>query len=455
MSTKILTFLGTGEYKKATYHLQGGEGYCSHFIQEALYEVLKVRNPGKTYELLICLTGEAKEKNWNPETIEISKSGETYEGLVHILNRREIPYKVIDIFSGENEEELWENFIHVSEYLGEGDEVIMDITHSFRSIPVIFLSVLNYNKLLKDINIAGIFYGAWESAVDGHAPIFNLTMFDHLTDWADATSHFMESGRSSALERVIHSMIEPKLKNGLLRTEELIQVKKAKKALKGFSEDIHSVRGKSVGKSAVEAREALIKVRKTDTMELKPLEKIVDRIIDQLEPFTYDASAPEKNMVENLIHITDLCVEFDLIQQGYTFLRENIINAFCRALGEPVVGKRLSNPDSSEKKLLLRDLVEDLLNTYYSPENLKGKTFDELFGKIDNPLLSELISRVHRSPLEKEGAIQLGKTFDKVRNFRNDLNHGGFRADASKPLTLRTELRELNREFERIIRTID
>jgi len=59
------------------------------------------------------------------------------------------------------------------------------------------LVVLNYAKVIKNINILGIYYGAFEARdKDGVAPVFELKEFDRFLEWSYAINSFVKFGDS-------------------------------------------------------------------------------------------------------------------------------------------------------------------------------------------------------------------------------------------------------------------
>jgi len=50
-----------------------------------------------------------------------------------------------------------EIFTSVYSEIEFNDEIYVDVTHSLRNIPIIFMSVLNYAKVTKNCTIKGIF----------------------------------------------------------------------------------------------------------------------------------------------------------------------------------------------------------------------------------------------------------------------------------------------------------
>ncbi|MCK5681854.1 CRISPR-associated DxTHG motif protein, partial [bacterium] len=60
--------------------------------------------------------------------------------------------------NGKSEGEIWEIFNLVCDQLGEKDEVVLDVTHALRSLPLLAKVVLQYMRVLKDVVLNGIFF---------------------------------------------------------------------------------------------------------------------------------------------------------------------------------------------------------------------------------------------------------------------------------------------------------
>lgn len=76
-------------------------------------------------------------------------------------------------------EDIWTIFNRVNECLEEKDRVIFDITHSFRSVPIVALLAVSYIRVVRDIEIEGLFYGAFEAKENGITPTFYLLPVVH------------------------------------------------------------------------------------------------------------------------------------------------------------------------------------------------------------------------------------------------------------------------------------
>ena len=90
--------------------------------------------------------------------------------------------------------------------INENDDIVFDITHSFRSIPMLAVTVINYAKIVKKCHLKGVYYGAYEAAQNNEnkkiAPIINLTAFNEILEWTYAADAFMTYGNVGKFNQV-------------------------------------------------------------------------------------------------------------------------------------------------------------------------------------------------------------------------------------------------------------
>ena len=158
MARKVfLSFLGTGNYKECKYVCQEkGESKIVKYVQEAILD-LYAKDFSKNDIAYIFLTKDAEEKHWEKL---MDKIGEKPFSIQAITNVPE----------GYSEIEIWNIFQILYDKLEEEDEVILDVTHGFRSLPMLGIVLLNYARSLKKIKIQHILYGAFESL----GPAYNI-----------------------------------------------------------------------------------------------------------------------------------------------------------------------------------------------------------------------------------------------------------------------------------------
>ena len=147
---------------------------------------------------------------------EISISEEDLTILNKNLNKTH--YGVL-IEDGMNNNELMKNFeilMKITEKLDSGDELYIDITHSFRSISLYMFIIMNYlqNVSDKDIKIKGITYGMLGGEIDGKTPVVDLNILYEAIEWIKAASEFKKFGNSHSLTNLIEdSTVKTKLQN--------------------------------------------------------------------------------------------------------------------------------------------------------------------------------------------------------------------------------------------------
>lgn len=413
----LITFLGTSFYQLTSYDVGQGKTVETRFVQEAIYN--KIGN--KNLKVYVCLTDKAIKENWHKKTRinRETKEEESYEGLKKILDSLDVDYTELPIRDGKNEDEIWENFSIISNIIKENDTVHLDITHSFRSIPIMMMSILNYAKFIKDIKVGGILYGSFEAKDDeGVAPIFDISLFDTITDWAIGVDGFITSGDARRLEKVISRTRGDIFKNKSGDEDLAKNMGDIGKGLQDFTDEIYSVRGLKLGGTARQIYKNIAGLEYGDENKFKPFEEINDRVEAMFSGFS-------DSLVINIHESTKLCLEFNLVQQGLTLLEENITNF--------LIELQLGSSDF-EKNILdigIRNKMDSQL-LVLTDKNIKSTGY--------NPL-----------SMEYDLAKDLSQVFRDIKNTRNDLNHAGFNGGPINFQKSMDSLKEYIEKFESLI----
>jgi CRISPR-associated DxTHG motif protein len=105
---------------------------------------------------------------------------------------------------GENEEQMWDNFeimYKINQYINEGDEVYLDITHAFRSLPILLFIVMEFMQMMReDFELSGLLYGMLS---DKESPVIDLKIFFELLAWAKAVNNFKKYANSEQLVKLM------------------------------------------------------------------------------------------------------------------------------------------------------------------------------------------------------------------------------------------------------------
>lgn len=433
MARKVfISILGTNSYVEAHYYFDNkpkGNEKLTHFVQEATMSHL-CKEWQKTDAAYIFVTKEAKKKNWNNPAQKENKNGE-YIGLSKVIEdlRFEFKTEAIEIPEGFSEDEIWQIFDIVFGKLKEDDELYFDITHSFRSIPMLVMVLINYAKFLKNINVKKIYYGAFEKLgasyeVRGmpiekrYAPILDITSFSELQDWTSAANDFVNFGNVNKLSKLAKNDISPLARQFKGKNETVKSLMKISKFLPVFINNILTCRGKNIIKNT---EGVLINNELKNIKEnlISPLTPILNKVENKLFPF-------DKN--DNLINgfnAVSWCIDNNLIQQGFTILQENIISLVCE---EVKIGK-------DEKKN--RNIVSSCFAI--KKNEIEKEKWEGDAAKF--PEVTELI-------LENSIIIEILKSdYINLTNIRNDINHFGYSDNAIKPDGLKKLLNDYHCEI--------
>jgi CRISPR-associated DxTHG motif protein len=166
-----VTFLGARKYETVTYvwREQHREDACeTHLFPEAVSRIFR---PSR---LLVLVTEAAC--NFKPNAAEKTYLEVLQERLGELVEPVGIP-------EGRSERELWEIFDRIASAVPERASILLDVTHAFRSIPMIVFAVAAYLRRVKSVRVERIVYGAYEARdpfrpdpqPEDRAPILDLT----------------------------------------------------------------------------------------------------------------------------------------------------------------------------------------------------------------------------------------------------------------------------------------
>jgi CRISPR-associated Csx2 family protein len=386
------------------------------------------RNWQSSDRILIFTTDGATEKNWSPDG---HKDG--CEGLESRLQRLNLPAPVSRkrIPEGKSEAEIWEIFSIIENELQSGDNVVFDITHAFRSIPMLAIVVLHYAKAIKNVALKGIYYGALEalgslSYVESlpldkrRVPIFDLTSFSNLLDWSLAIDRFLGAGDASlacSLAGLESSCAAPETSVEDQPSSEMAGIATS---LARFSKALATCRGPEIGPAVASLREE-VKLCAERTLP-PPFIPLLDRVRSQMSVFDGDE-------IHDGIRAAKWCLDHNLIQQGYTILQEFIITFLTKSIGRKTLNLYHRTIAAQSIKIFKQSLPEDTWKGAASENPAMTKSFLEYL---------------------KERP-QLAEVYEELSPYRNDLNHAGFREQKKqKPFTSEDFTRELDELIKKV-----
>ena len=414
-----ISFLGTNDYLPCTYHHQAKKVENVRFVQEATIR-MNCMDWSEKDRVVIFTTEKAFRHNWKDNGHRDYKTKKVLEqdGLETCLKKinGQFSYQQIFISNGRNEKEIWNIFTRVFDSIQEKDEIVFDITHAFRSIPMLTVVILSYARIMKHVSLNGIYYGALEalgSISEARAmppekrlvPILDLTAFDQLMEWSVATDRFLGAGDASQISNIANNSARFILSQTKGRDRSQHEVRRLAESLDQFTKTLSTCRGRNISHVVERLKQ---KLEDCQSLELNnplniPLKTILDKISTQVNRFP-------GHFILDGIQAARWCLEHNLIQQSYTILQETLVTYFVYKIGE-------DHEDFSNKNIN-RTLANQAASIY-----LKKRPFEEWNKE----------AKKNRSVIEKfkqffDSCPQLIKTYNNLTGFRNDINHAGFSA---------------------------
>lgn len=432
MSRRVfLSVLGVAFYETCRYRKDDFTGSETLFVQKSLIEYLQLQENwgGDSDLVLMLLTDLARKNNWdkNLKTRFCAKLQKevAYQGLEKILLDMNLSYQDIAIPDGKDSDQMWEIFEVIFDKLQEGDELYLDITNSFRYLPMLLVVLVNYAKLLKNVKVKAIFYGNYEARdkESNIAPIMDLLPLSVLQDWTLAASDYLRYGQVEKLFELSESSLIPILKNTETRTKDAEKLRSFVTKLKEMVEERTTCRGYAIvgSKNVRKLKCTASEIQKVTIVQLRPIfEKIKQSLND------FDA----KENVLNCIKAAKWCCDNKLYQQATTMLEEGLGTFLC------------CHYQLDYRKMANRDAIFGCIS-------IKTQNKDIEENKANKELVEKILA---------DDSVWGNKAFvtilQKILELRNDYNHAGFKKNPFSAQKVIETIEELLDGIEEVLSEI-
>jgi CRISPR-associated protein Csx16 len=393
---RLVTFLGTGDYAETTYGWVDGRTACrTRFVALALATFLDAE------ETRVVATRGARDRH---------EAGlrEAFAGAARAV-------RVIEIPEGRDESELWRQFEALREALEESapERVAVDITHGFRAQPFFAAAAIALLRSVRGPNLpVEVYYGEYRKGAQC-SPVWDLSLFVELLDWAHGAGLLMRTGFASDLLQVMGA------RDRAVRRE-LAQVggrafpntRLMVRALEGFANDLATVRiaslitgyaqdvGAKARALASSARliEAIGTCREDVEAHLRPLAAILDALAERVRPLVSDSLGGD-NGQRAMKALARLYLQWERYPEAAVVVREAAVSRWAEGL-EAV--------------------------------DVKSPRFDEQA----------------RTGAERRWHEQAGHDAKTMAEIRNDIEHGGFRSQPLSGVALKERIGDLVQSLE-------
>lgn len=415
----FISFLGTNDYVSTYYHYGKNKSPKPvRFIQEALIGMFCSDWTANDH-IYIFRTKKARDLNWVNFGQEYNKTAiglETTLENMHLV----VPYEEKEIPEGFSEEELWGIFNSIFECILENDDLYVDVTHAFRSIPMFSTILFNYTKMIKSTETKAIYYGAFEimgtkkevlaiPEEERDAPILDLSKFVYLQNITNAANNFVNSGNLRSTAEIL-KQIEFNLESG---KKSISHKDKLSYALSSFSDELDTCRGTIIksGKTVKTIKAQIGNMLKYDIPS--PIEEVLRRILEKMNKFK------DESDLDNVVEAVWWCSKNGMMQQAYTLAEEYIITIVTDILLSTTKISSLIQADDEKKK---KKDEREFCSSVIGMNDLQVQDPNNWFGIIRKEEYKDSVLQILDFPWIKE----LRKPYGKLLANRNDLNHGGF-----------------------------
>ncbi len=410
----LLTFLGATKAYETTYVMPGGQTFTAPFCGVALARFF----PGSTMHVFV--TKDAREQH----LVQFQALVEDYvEDL-----------QVVDICDGQNEDELWKIFQAVVDNVAQREQVVFDITHGFRSLPFLSFLAAAYLRVVKEISLEAVLYGAFEArdrnTEPNRAPIIDMTPFVSLLDWMIAADRFTRFGDAHDLAKHLRK-VKPDYRAQQADKDvwhQAIRLSQAASAMDAVSLALRLIRPEEAMHASEQLQQRLADGMAAISKHARPFHPLAQQVSDVYAPLSMSREAqrahPESALARER-RMVGWYVERRQYVQAMAVAREWIISWAMLHLGFS---------DLLEKELR-KDVEKALTSANKQRESQHGAFANRVFdcgkGLHDIPQI-----------------VQALDLYQRLGNARNDLLHAGKRPAPRKANQMEKTIANLCEELQ-------
>jgi len=347
MSARIVTFLGLGQYQSCIYELDG-----RRTSETAMHDAATVIATGEPTSIIVIGTQEVWEKWFAADARYTTLLAEACP-LPTRVGFQLIPH-------GRTEEERWAIFEAIRRCLSTRPlddptprqedvplawtepeaptELILDVTHGFRSQPVFGMAVAGYvnSQLRRDdrkIDLR-ILYALFEPGVP-LTPVLDLTQLLDVMVWDHAIDSLQRHGRADDLERLLDAQQRTLMRHPDARTQARPSLQKLGGALKSFADALVTTRTGDLLTRRAPALEAALSDTLLDLQtHVPPLKEQVEGLSDWAKRLQADQPISPKG-IGAMLELAKLYEKTQRYAELSALLRELLISAWTLAILPP------------------------------------------------------------------------------------------------------------------------
>lgn len=238
-------------------------------------------------------------------------------------------------------------------------EIIIDVTHAFRSLPLIVFNVASYLRRIKNVQVAQIVYGNWEARDSSHdpprAPVIDLTTMLELQDWLHGIDAFRRRGEADELSASLsktQGQIWQTSPADIINNDLPRKLKHTAAQLRSFSEALRLLRPLEVLQAAAELNNLLDTVQEEAKQWTKPFADILQDLSNEVNPLKVTRpSILNPAHLKAQVKLIHYYLKKDLVVQAVLLTREWLVSFLIWKQGGQEQWRKRYKRHSAEKEL--------------------------------------------------------------------------------------------------------
>lgn len=403
MAKIFISFLGTGVgdpdsstpgYNEVIYKFEDGTfSEKTRFAQRAIIEK---QQPESFDRICLLMTEQSKKRH---RQLLINE-------LVAIGCDEQVQIQEDDsITTNQNAEQQWEWFDALQRLINDGDQVIFDFTHGFRSVPIIFSTAISFLQKVKRFELLHAYYG-YVDQKSNRNEIIDMAKFYRINEWADGVSRLVDTADASKLAELAEEGKEDGFAS--LNDPQLVE------ALNTLTALIRNIDVKNIAKQADKALSLIQQKRQQCSgADSQLLNMVIDKFKDLASNSKKDYNS---DYFELQLTLVEMLLKHELYMQAFTVMRE-CLGSLVHINTEQFL-KSLNNNDKQKARYILSDLFLETIRKAPQKIVIKNNQFKyDAFINYVEPFYN-LLAQVNSK------LIPTLRTLEKaLGDIRNGFNH--------------------------------
>ena len=396
MKRIFVSFLGIGPdgegYSELNYQMEGkSKSITTEFVQRAEIEFLGSESFDKFF--ILC-TKESYDYSF------LDLRDELNDNLC--IDRQKIEH--VPINNVETIKHAWELFDKINSLINNGDRLVLDLTHGFRSLSIILSAALNFIlKSKSKITLEHVFYGQESFSDDDKGNIIDMKNFYIINEWADGVGRLVDNADAGKLASLADC--DSNLHFSHLSDKNLIN---------GLQTLTDTMKNIDVNRIARSTEPALAVIRRCLAGSEGAERELLKLVENKFQPLAAKSSGKyDREYFLLQIRIIEMLIEHKLFMQAFTTMREFI--GSIGMIGAPYEYTENMNDNNTAD-----------IRTHYADLFIRMIRFSEKKFSIKNKeegRYSELQNSIYRQ-IDNIGMLEEIKVMSKnLLNVRNGFDH--------------------------------